>query len=784
MSDAWDAERLQARHQRIHDLRARGILLSTGRFDAGLGVLGAEPAERAAELNELGLPAPTLDAAITALEGSGGSRVINLATLVGILGAAAAPEALAPALDNARVTVYGTDGARGEVRPDALPVAEALRLKLAEHIICPAFFRAIAAAAVRALRARGFAVEAVPVGWDTRDLFAGEGKPGIFREAVVEGVLDAGADALVLGVTPIANTCYVLATLQSERPGVALGFNKTASHNPPSHDGIKSFCLDPASEPEAPFIRKLSPDEEAAITARFFLAALGRDPATERGRRLDFAQRARAVFAASLEAPENLGLGAGERWRARALVYDGSQGAASAEASRRAIERALRARAPEGAAVVLCACEPDGANINHRCGAGELEGLRELGAEDLAAAFADFASLQRVFEIGRRYREASRSDGRLVYGLATDGDSDRSYLFFYDPYRDALRFIDGDAAILLQARDGLESGVLGPGSRIAFTIESHATFINEALRRAQAAGAAGLRSYDDEAVAERLDLVMTPVGDKWVLATRPAIGGEATGHIIRAARIPTPAGERIIHAGNGVLGLFTTLSAVERRLGQAHASSDRDQAIPSLLDDLTRPYPPGPTLTSYVYFVERGRFYRGGPAWEASRALIEAALDRHLPGAERVAIDFAEDPNTLMMLLREGEDIVASVHVRCSGTEAKIGLKASAADRPELFAFLEALDEPFFALMNARLGDERSRDRRRQSRALTALASGPVAWDALTETLRENGAARDALFESQVGFLRSALRKQGLIADDGPRVQLTDRGRRAAKENP
>jgi phosphomannomutase len=739
------------------------LVLTTGRFQAAsLGVLGASPLDRPARARELALVGWSCQglerALLGALELEVG-RLVDLSLLFELTRALAPGTALP--YEQALRSVYGTDGSRGELATDAPSgdLEAALRRALVDHELEPAYFEGLAGATIRSLRQAGYTIEAVPVGWDTRD-FLGDGRD---RAALVSGVSSAGADALVMGVTPIANSCYVLAALQGTRPGVCLGFNKTASHNPPSHDGLKSFVLE-----EGGPARKLRPTEERAITARLFMeAVLGRPRATRVGAVVEIEELALRSFAASLRA----GLETDSVWRAAALVYDGAQGAAGSATVAPVVLSALEARLADGAPLEAFGCQPDGRNINRHCGAGELEGLSSLDEGGLEGRYQGFGALERVFSLGRARAEASRRDARLVYGLSTDGDSDRCLCYFYDPFSGLLRFIDGDAALLLRARVALEREEIGPGDRVAFTIESSSGFLRALQSLCRDAGLASRLVRDGEGASpDALSLVLTPVGDKWVLATEPAFGGESTGHLIRAVEIPVEGGAlRRVHAGNGPLAGIDIISAVEQRLAGCPP-----EGWAALLAQLPRPEGAFLVCSSVVYFVDRQLFYRDGRVWGLATALIESLVDRHAGAFGRELVSFVEDPNTYLLLLRDGAEMVLSLHLRCSGTEAKIGCKATADDRVELRALFAAIEAELPLLLSHEMGAVAGRDFRDQQRALESLSRAPSEWKELERELYDQD---DRGSESRASYLRTALFKQGLVKLDEGVLELSSLGR-------
>ncbi|MEY2412350.1 MAG: phosphoglucosamine mutase, partial [Acidobacteriaceae bacterium] len=128
--------------------------------------------------------------------------------------------------------------------------------------------------------------------------------------------------------------------------------------------------------------------------------------------------------------------------------------------------------------------QPDGKNINHHCGA--------LHPETLAA-------------------EIKKTPSEFDLGVTFDGDADRAL------FSDAEgRVVNGDAILLLAARDMQSRGAL-PGSKIVATTMSNMG-LEVALR------------------ASGISMLRANVGDKYVLEemirSGAILGGEQSGHII------------------------------------------------------------------------------------------------------------------------------------------------------------------------------------------------------------------------------------------------------------
>ena len=198
------------------------------------------------------------------------------------------------------------------------------------------------------------------------------------------------------------------------------------------------------------------------------------------------------------------------------MVIDCGNGAASglaAELFRR-----------NGAEVHPISCQPDGRNINLNCGALQVEMLQQAVVEKDAAL-----------------------------GVAFDGDADRSIFVAASG-----RIVDGDAVLLMAARDLMAAGRLA-GDLVVSTVMS-----NLGLERALARD--GIR------------MLRTPVGDKYVLEEMvkrgAALGGEQSGHVIFREYSTTGDGmltalrvlEIVRRAGAGLDELISDLRVYPQRL--------------------------------------------------------------------------------------------------------------------------------------------------------------------------------------------------------------------------
>jgi phosphoglucosamine mutase len=355
--------------------------------------------------------------------------------------------------------LFGTDGVRG----------------IANRELTAELALALGAAAARRLAETREARRPVAVvGRDPRA--SGE----MLEAAVIAGLASEGVDTLRAGVLPTPAVAYLTSAYDAD-----FGVMISASHNPMPDNGIKVFGpggrkLDDATEDQI----------EELLAAGPGLRAVGAGI----GRVIDAADATDRYL-------RQLGKASTVRLDGLTVVVDCAHGAASVAAP-----RAYRAA---GARVVAINAEPDGLNINDRCGSTHLDSLR-------SAVLAHGADL----------------------GLAHDGDADRCLAV------DATgEVVDGDAIMVVLALAMQEAGELAANTLVV-TVMS-----NLGLHLAMRSVGISVRT--------------TGVGDRYVLeelrAGQYSLGGEQSGHIVLPALATT---------GDGILTGLRLMS----RLAQTGSS--------------------------------------------------------------------------------------------------------------------------------------------------------------------------------------------------------------------
>ncbi|MGA7686055.1 MAG: phosphoglucosamine mutase [Terriglobales bacterium] len=276
----------------------------------------------------------------------------------------------------------------------------------------------------------------------------------------LEGLGSVGVSVRSAGVITTPGVAF-LARSQGFDAGVVI----SASHNPWTDNGIKIFSGDGYKLPDA---RELAIEQEI-----FALLQAGSVPGSDLPAGIP-----------SLPGDEELRQ-AYVRWLAAGVstdltslrvAVDCANGAAAAEAP--ALFRALKVN------TTFLHAAPDGQNINENCGALHPEAVARFVAE---------------------------LNGQFDVGVTFDGDADRA--LFCDAEG---RVVNGDAVLLLAARDMQSRGTLEKATVVATTMSNMG--LEQALKRS------GIRT------------LRANVGDKYVLEEMQRVGatlgGEQSGHIL------------------------------------------------------------------------------------------------------------------------------------------------------------------------------------------------------------------------------------------------------------
>jgi phosphoglucosamine mutase len=353
---------------------------------------------------------------------------------------------------------FGTDGVRGQANSGAMAAHMVLRIGLATGN----------------LYRRGAHRHRVVVGKDTR--LSGY----MIEQALTAGLLSAGMDVFLLGPAPTPAVAMLTRSMRAD-----LGIMISASHNPYQDNGIKIFGPDGyklSDEQEAEIERMMANPESIPVAPP---QSIGR------AKRIDDAQ-ARYIEFAKRTFPKEVSL---EGLR---IVIDTAHGAA--------YKTAPTALWELGAEIVQLGDDPNGTNINEKCG-----------------STAPQAMCDKVREV------------RADIGIALDGDADRVIIC---DERGVV--IDGDQLMALVTRSMHERGELRGGGLVA-TVMS-----NLGLERFLA--------------GHNLTLARTKVGDRYVVEHMREhgfnVGGEQSGHIVLSDFSTT---------GDGLLAALQVLAEVKRR---------------------------------------------------------------------------------------------------------------------------------------------------------------------------------------------------------------------------
>ena len=351
---------------------------------------------------------------------------------------------------------FGTDGIRGQANSWSMNAEMALKVGMAAG----------------SFHQNGGHRHRVVIGKDTR--LSGY----MIEQALTAGFLSVGMDVFLFGPLPTPGVAMLTRSLRAD-----MGVMISASHNPHQDNGIKLFDRQG---------RKLSDEQEAAIEDLMHknLSDLLATPENlGRATRIEDAQ-ARYIESVKRTLPRGL------RLEGLRIVVDCANGAAHRVAPAALWEL--------GAEVITIGTEPDGFNINEKCGSTSPAKL-----------------IGKVREV------------RADIGIALDGDADRVLIVDENG-----KTIDGDQIMALITTSWAEKGQLKGGGLVA-TIMSNL----------------GLERHLTD---KGLSLARTKVGDRYVVEHMRAggfnVGGEQSGHIVLSDYSTT---------GDGLIAALQVLAEVK-----------------------------------------------------------------------------------------------------------------------------------------------------------------------------------------------------------------------------
>lgn len=374
---------------------------------------------------------------------------------------------------------FGTDGIRGLANSHPMTSEIALKVGMAAGSV----FRS------------GTHRHRVVIGKDTR--LSGY----MLEAALMSGFTSVGMDVFLLGPMPTPAVAMLTRSLRAD-----LGVMLSASHNPSHDNGIKLF------DPDG---YKLSDDMEKQIEdlietdSRQMLV-----PAERIGRatRVESAQE-RYIEFAKRTLPKNL------RLDGLRIVIDCANGASYKVAPEALWEL--------GAEVIKIGVEPNGLNINLKCGSTSPETL-----------------VNKVKEV------------RADIGIALDGDADRVVIV-----NEKGQIVDGDQIMAVIAESWHRRGKLAAGGIVA-TVMSNL----------------GLERY---LKGIGLSLARTPVGDRYVTEHMRKhgfnVGGEQSGHIVLSDFTTT---------GDGLVSALQVLACVVSTGKPVSEVCQRFTPLPQLLKNV------------------------------------------------------------------------------------------------------------------------------------------------------------------------------------------------------
>lgn len=319
----------------------------------------------------------------------------------------------------------------------------------------------------------------------------------MLENALVAGICSVGAHAMVAGVIPTPAVAYLVRKYRLDA-GVMI----SASHNPVEYNGIKFF-----DEQGNKLSDELEDEIEDILVSRpeILPSPTGIGLGTK-----GYAEEALDDYLAFLTKTTT------DKFDGIKVALDCANGAA--------YKAAPLALLDLGASMCIIHNEPDGTNINDKCGSTHMDDLKALVKENGADI-----------------------------GFAFDGDADRCLAV-----DETGELIDGDKILAICGLDMKQRGVL-KNDTIVGTVMSNL----------------GLTMMGRE---NGINILQTAVGDRYVLERMLAdghnIGGEQSGHVIFLDHNST---------GDGVLTAIQLLSVLKRSGKKASELASIMQTMPQVL---------------------------------------------------------------------------------------------------------------------------------------------------------------------------------------------------------
>lgn len=376
-------------------------------------------------------------------------------------------------------SLFGTDGIRGVA--NSYPMVPEIALKLGKSL-----GYLLSQNRSRSRRPR------IILGKDTR--LSGY----LFEQAISAGITSMGADVMLVGPLPTPAIAFLTTSMRADS-GIVI----SASHNPYQDNGIKIFDSKGF---------KLPHETETELEHLILDSELSGSPNIGKALRIDDAPGRYIVFVKNSFPPE-LSLDGMK------IILDCANGAAYKVGP--SILEEL------GADVTAINTNPDGLNINVKCGSLEPDVLR-----------------QKVLDSG------------ADLGIALDGDADR--VIFCDEHGNE---IDGDKVLAICTEEMLNRKELNGSTVVATTMSNK-----------------GLEHF----LAQRnINLYRTEVGDRNVVEAMRRLGanlgGEKSGHMIFMDHTTT---------GDGLLASLQVLSEMKRLNKPLSEVAGRLELFPQILQSV------------------------------------------------------------------------------------------------------------------------------------------------------------------------------------------------------
>ncbi|MBF0350742.1 MAG: hypothetical protein HQM11_06900 [SAR324 cluster bacterium] len=594
------------------------------------------------------------------------------------------------------IRLQGTDGIRGKIGKsiDYMGVSPQ-DLYLNKGILTETFFELYVYSYCKYLISQKFIKNnnKIVIGWDTRD------KEGHFNASAVNGILKAGLDAIVVGISPTPAVVLYMINIEASSSIVL-----TASHNPPDQNGIKIFAGHTAL--------KLLPKDDIN------LSKIVLDTSYDEIKNLELLGKIENHEIISNKIFNDYTLNEPNFWDKKnillnnsILVIDAANGAYSPSITN--IFNQI------GDNVVITNNDITAA-INYKSGVADFEGLGIIDWNMACNDYAEYSTIKKMFELGNINRDRFKHFNETLYCTIFDGDGDRCFILVYEPFDNKLLVLSGDKLSFIQAQYLLENNRDSKETIYINTVESDI----ETIRNIKQTGFKTVQTavgdkwilweifihnwsfqkeyllnifsnknihseifeiigkidvlldsmslsheYESLPISQlyyELDVLLLRSGNQSLSSVYPTlssvIGAEESGHVITSGYL----NNQRVFIGNGLKSGLNSLVSIEY--------FKTKMSIQNFYQWLENPFSVGYHISQPVYYVNKSLLIPNSDFTKNMESTFGQILQKYFPEQNIRNIFRSEEPEMLFFEIEDNSIPLATVFIRNSGTEDKMSL--------------------------------------------------------------------------------------------------------------